>query len=353
MNKTCIKCNKNFTNVYLLDKHLNRKIPCNVEIKCLVCEKIFKYDRELTNHLNKKKPCVKHISKISDKLLIINAKKQASLDILNLQKIKAERKQQDLMASYKARENLYLLRREMMETDNIHKNLRKITSIRTAQENKDKIAELLKIEREYNIKKTLKALSINLPILKNTFDGAYVLKNFHEICIEHRFKEHCIGIFSENIPIVEIILKNIKNTLNNDKYPEYRTIYYIPKENIFCAMVYDIDSNEKIIITMDYKQVYEVLIPLIKHILNVYTGKTMHLQDFQYDNQNNKDIVNKFEYNLSIYDTFVKHNTDIYKSIESTKNTKELVLAYKKSSYPPFLEQMQNGIHGVISHYTT
>jgi uncharacterized C2H2 Zn-finger protein len=174
MNKTCIKCNKNFTNVYLLDKHLNRKIPCNVEIKCLVCEKIFKYDRELTNHLNKKKPCVKHISKISDKLLIINAKKQASLDILNLQKIKAERKQQDLMASYKARENLYLLRREMMETDNIHKNLRKITSIRTAQENKDKIAELLKIEREYNIKKTLKALSINLPILKHLMEHMYL-----------------------------------------------------------------------------------------------------------------------------------------------------------------------------------
>jgi hypothetical protein len=58
MNK-CEKCNKEFKSIYNLNKHKNKKIPCNKIIKCDICLTEFKRNEHLTNHLNRKNKCIK------------------------------------------------------------------------------------------------------------------------------------------------------------------------------------------------------------------------------------------------------------------------------------------------------
>ena len=53
----CTKCNKEFNKKYNLERHLNRKIPCNNIIKCSNCLKEFKTNQGLIRHSNKKIPC--------------------------------------------------------------------------------------------------------------------------------------------------------------------------------------------------------------------------------------------------------------------------------------------------------
>lgn len=53
----CSKCNKEFETNYKLNRHNDRKIPCDNVIKCNKCEKIFKTTQQLQNHIKRKIPC--------------------------------------------------------------------------------------------------------------------------------------------------------------------------------------------------------------------------------------------------------------------------------------------------------
>ena len=59
MDNKCILCNKNFDTKQGLNRHLNRKIPCNRVIQCDNCKNIFKTNQGLHRHINKKNPCQK------------------------------------------------------------------------------------------------------------------------------------------------------------------------------------------------------------------------------------------------------------------------------------------------------
>lgn len=54
----CIKCNKRFSSNYILNKHINRKYPCDTNLSCLKCCKVFKVQYDLDRHLNRKYSCV-------------------------------------------------------------------------------------------------------------------------------------------------------------------------------------------------------------------------------------------------------------------------------------------------------
>lgn len=53
----CTKCNNTFNSTYVLEKHLNRKTPCDIILQCTRCDKVFKTTRELNSHANRKFPC--------------------------------------------------------------------------------------------------------------------------------------------------------------------------------------------------------------------------------------------------------------------------------------------------------
>lgn len=54
---TCHKCKKAFRDQFVLNKHLNRKTPCDNVIKCDTCKKKFNNKQALKNHMNRKNPC--------------------------------------------------------------------------------------------------------------------------------------------------------------------------------------------------------------------------------------------------------------------------------------------------------
>lgn len=53
----CSKCNNTFNSEYVLNKHLNRKIPCDIVLQCARCNKVFQTIRDLNSHENRKFPC--------------------------------------------------------------------------------------------------------------------------------------------------------------------------------------------------------------------------------------------------------------------------------------------------------
>ena len=53
----CLKCNKIFSTIQNLTKHLNRKIKCDNKIECKDCKKEFKTNQNLNKHINNKKSC--------------------------------------------------------------------------------------------------------------------------------------------------------------------------------------------------------------------------------------------------------------------------------------------------------
>jgi uncharacterized C2H2 Zn-finger protein len=79
---TCTKCNKNFSRKDHLDRHFNKKNPCDVKKNfiCYRCGKVFFYNRDLIRHINRKIPCVNKILNIE--LELIRATTEAKLKIM-------------------------------------------------------------------------------------------------------------------------------------------------------------------------------------------------------------------------------------------------------------------------------
>lgn len=57
-NYTCKNCNKLFSTKQSLNRHLNKKIPCNKKIICIKCGLTFDTKQHLSNHLKMKGNCL-------------------------------------------------------------------------------------------------------------------------------------------------------------------------------------------------------------------------------------------------------------------------------------------------------
>ena len=53
----CEKCNRQFSRVGSLRRHLNKKIPCDIKHICPKCGHEFMQKSDLKKHLNRKTPC--------------------------------------------------------------------------------------------------------------------------------------------------------------------------------------------------------------------------------------------------------------------------------------------------------
>lgn len=88
---TCEDCKVNFTNVYLLSKHQNRKVPCGVIFECIRCKKVLATQNSLEKHYSKKNPCSEIQSETTTKLnqtqIETQLEKEKRIDVmLQLQK---------------------------------------------------------------------------------------------------------------------------------------------------------------------------------------------------------------------------------------------------------------------------
>jgi uncharacterized C2H2 Zn-finger protein len=78
----CTKCPKVFERELYLTRHLNRKIPCNRQLKCVRCNKDFKQLCNYKKHMSKKTPCEDTRASFEMQLQLEQAKiKQKELDL--------------------------------------------------------------------------------------------------------------------------------------------------------------------------------------------------------------------------------------------------------------------------------
>lgn len=61
MKYKCLKCNNKFSSEYMLNKHMNKQVPCDIKIECDKCGLSFTSKIYLERHKNRKTPCIKNM----------------------------------------------------------------------------------------------------------------------------------------------------------------------------------------------------------------------------------------------------------------------------------------------------
>lgn len=151
----CEICKVLFTNNYLLSKHKNRKIPCNIVFECIKCKKKLVNQYSLEKHYNKKNPCTKisnnkKPNNIKNNIIILEKMKEIELEIQ-----KEKSKQKEIDQKFK----LELNKQKEEEQKNKKKEKQRI------EEEKRDILEL-EIQREIMLEFEREQLKIQLTMEK-------------------------------------------------------------------------------------------------------------------------------------------------------------------------------------------
>jgi hypothetical protein len=237
-NYNCNKCNQNFSTNQSLERHINKKNKCDIELdyKCEYCKKSFKYKKNLKEHCEKTK-C--NINENTDE-------KMALKDILN-------------------------------KTIDINK---KILIIKTLNDKLDEIyiRTIIESDLELNTKVTLlnKQNNTNLllpnQIINNTTNNTTnnIQINFGNENIEYLNKKYYEKLLNENLP------ENIILTLSNDIYlnkvhPENQTIKINNLKNNLCKIK---DNNKWITTSKDdaIKKILDKIYHIIADIIDENEG---------------------------------------------------------------------------------
>jgi hypothetical protein len=238
----CNKCNQNFSTNQSLERHINKKNKCDIELdyKCEYCKKSFKYKKNLKEHYEKTK------CNINENINENTDEKMALKDILN-------------------------------KTIDINK---KILIIKTLNDKLDEIyiRTIIESDLELNTKVTLlnKQNNTNLllpnQIINNTTNNTTnnIQINFGNENIEYLNKKYYEKLLNENLP------ENIILTLSNDIYlnkvhPENQTIKINNLKNNLCKIK---DNNKWITTSKDdaIKKILDKIYHIIADIIDENEG---------------------------------------------------------------------------------
>ncbi|MGL5934002.1 MAG: C2H2-type zinc finger protein [Cetobacterium sp.] len=225
----CNKCNNTFKSEYLLEKHINRKISCDVIFKCEKCRGIFKNNYSLTKHKRRINPCISESElrmqiefkklQIKEKMLEYkekehqNAKENIILKEKSLDDKKEERKHKKELFISKEQQDLKKQYHEMyMAAYNKLTDLEKITlaeKMKTLRKEKT-VSHINNIHIENNIQTTIN----------------------NNIKLEQNFIQNVIQTYGENptiIPIEDASKKLISDVWDNPQltveiFKTYQTI---------------------------------------------------------------------------------------------------------------------------------
>ena len=312
MDKKCIKCNRIFTSVYLLEKHVNRKISCDIILSCTKCSKIFNTNAELLSHSNKKVSCVipdKIPDKILDKIKLLNIKSKLENDRdLNRSKLERERveqKNQGIREKDLARQELQNKKHQDKLAIEEAKNIRKQMTVQLVN---DKVA----YEKQLAINEKIKNDKIEYRKLYDKAmdavpDNLYSFSSDNQMMIYYMYQrdnepETPIEMFHRINSSEEYITEVLEAVLKS-KNAGCKSVFYNDKIDLYAIIRRNSRTKEISIIQMNFVQILDTLHPLLNHCYKVCTGTEMNLHNYKYDNQNNKEISEKFtkfniEYNV-------------------------------------------------------
>ncbi len=234
----CAKCNKTFRSNYLLNKHLNQKIPCGtiVQFICTNCNKEFSSHFNLERHKNKKTPCLRNNVHVNKLQIEIEKTKQLEL------KLKNEIKEKELLIKKEMKEKELILKKELKEQQ-IALEREKI------QAQKEKSQKYIEIEHIKSQRKERTAIRINqdnstknIVNITNNINNTY---NYHFRLDEYDKKELKKEILSEiNTSLASHIITKVGGisdmivyctalNFNNENYPELQYFKYDKENEIY------------------------------------------------------------------------------------------------------------------------
>jgi len=313
----CNKCREEFISQYLLTKHENRKISCDIVLECIKCLKVFPTSQGLERHYSRLNLCVstaeykKRIKK-EEKKKENDRQKQIELE----NKMKLLKFKHELELETLKHKEIMLDKRRNADIDMYTENnkIKKANELEIAsfKLSKRENIELIKTERKG---KTAQIINNNVTINNTNICINYIKDNFMENAslsfnslkrnsmdrINNKFSyspdlhKKALRIIQKYDKINDIIAYILRYTFDNKKFPDERCIYYINKKYFAITILdsenqtYDFDGDSKFDnATLDEelndasKDVKEIdfvndLLPVIKNILKLYIEKLVDI----------------------------------------------------------------------------
>ncbi len=246
----CTKCKKKFVSQYLLDKHINREIPCDQEIKCEKCGKIFEKKVYLERHMKRKTPCITINQNI--KLSQLEIEKEKTKREIEKEKEKTRRELEKL----KLKSEL-----EIIKINKESENKQKEIELKMNKSLEIEKAKTDRKEKTASIINNINTQNINIEVtnnINNIFDAKIVLNSdkFKTKDVSHLFEsinnpKIIEQLCKDNDSLTNLLANIIKIAYNNDNNPESRYFIHNKPSNHF--LIADEKTGEYKIV--DYNEI--------------------------------------------------------------------------------------------------
>lgn len=239
MSFKCKKCKNYFITKYLLDKHINRKYPCDLDLQCKKCNKKFPTFPQLERHMNRKTPCASAENpKVVSKKLSDDEKFMMQLELEKF-KIETEKelKLKELETkillqekSTQGRKELITLRKENTKIENSTVN-----SHNTIEDNRVINIQIINnaiahIEENYKNNKTIEDTALMYDVI------------YEKIVRDISYSNIPLSVEIYNLG--EDVVDNILDFCYSS--PAKRCLFYIEMPDILLSLVKDKDNNNRV-----------------------------------------------------------------------------------------------------------
>lgn len=252
MTPICPKCNKKFYSIYTLNKHLNRKNPCDKVIQCDRCKKIFKKQCELDSHSKRKFPCKSPIEiqsaterELQLRLEIEKVKAEVKIQLTNKKMIMKEKELEVKAKQREINKEKILGAIEIIEARNAAAAKRGTAIELLKTERKEKTPQVIhnNITNNYiiNVTQHIKKNCIDittptmseLPNIKNNFIETISLVDDDDPVDTDRKQKEIKRIFNDCKDGTAVVKEVIKSSFNNMRTPNMQFIFFYRPANKF------------------------------------------------------------------------------------------------------------------------
>lgn len=294
----CKICKRNFSSIYLLDKHNNKKYPCGIILQCNGCNKIFKLSTNFDKHLQRKTPCNKLVVKKETEQFLLDKeeiKLQIGLNTLEIIKEKNKLAKQNTKLAKQQIDFLQIkiavlteskinIMHEQTKSDEIKSNNR-LAIIREG--------ELLKTKRKeqtVNMINNADMIQININNI-SYLDKTYLphvqlidIKTINKNCdVIDAITRDSLKILKKSSNLTEINILLVKYVLNSDEFIDLKNVFHFDNCDTFYKLVKNMETQLNSFVKVDY----DIIFPLWKRLVKF--GYNILLKTVSRPNENSTD----------------------------------------------------------------
>ncbi len=262
----CTKCKKKFDCRSALERHYQRKTPCDQEdqFTCFRCKKVFNVKLNYERHINKKIPCPDNTrsesSTSSDKIALQREKIKLKEKLAEneIEKLRLKTEQIRLKTEQKEKDRLAEIEKLKIKNETKEKDRQKEIEVQKLknekvqlQKEKNVEVENKKAERKERTATIINKdnATININNITNNINNIYTydckideeaIEKFKRRVLESINKYHAINTINRMGGITDMIIYCIAYNFNNDNYPKLKYLKYDQDNKIYFK--YDTDA---------------------------------------------------------------------------------------------------------------